>query len=242
MDFVKGHRMKKLGLLTGVIVLSGCANTEYAAYVKAHEAQAIAHAARYQALAEIARSGDTTAKVAAVISLQGGGQGQQPSFIAPPKSFGEQALQWASLIVPTAAQVYAVKSQTSVALANSNNTAAIARSTNEAFVGIAGKIQAPAANVTTNTTTTSANQTTSNANQTTTTSTNTTSIGRDGVIGNGVLTRTCGAGQGGNGSTGAQGGSVAFTPSNAASGVQGTVIGGAGAPGGAGGAGGALNC
>jgi hypothetical protein len=233
--------------------LTGCATADYEAYVKAHEAQAHAHAARYQALAEIARSGDTTAKVAAVISLQAGGQGQQQSFIAPPKSFGEQALQWASLIVPTAAQVYAVKAQTAVALANSNNTAAIARSTNDAFVGIAGKIQAPAANITTNTTTTTnANQTSTSANQTSTTtntsttSTNTatTTIGRDGVIGDGALTRTCAAGSGGPGAGGAAGGSAAATPALAASGVPGsaTATGGSGALGGSGGMGGALNC
>lgn len=237
--------MKAIVTLACAFALAGCATADYAAYVKAHEAQSIAVAARYQALAEIARSGDTTAKVAAVISLQAGGQGQQQSFIAPPKSFGEQALQWASLIVPTAAQVYAVKSQTSVALANSNNTAAIARSTNEAFVGIAGKIQAPAANITTNTTTTTtnANQTTTSANQTTTTSTNTTSVGRDGVIGDGVLTRTCGAGSGGPGAAGSAGGAAAATPTVASSGPgAATATGGAGAPGGAGGAGGALNC
>lgn len=217
------------------LALTGCANTEYAAYVKAHEAQAVAHAARYQALAEIARSGDTTAKVAAVMSLQGGGQNQQQSFIAPPKSFGEQALQWASLIVPTAAQVYAVRSQTSVALANSSNNASVARSTNEAFVGIAGKIQAPAANVTTNTTSTTTSSTSSTA---------TTTVGRDGVIGDGTVTRTCAAGAGGSGANGSAGGSAAATPSLASSGVPGSTsaTGGSGAPGGAGGAGGALNC
>lgn len=212
--------MKKAITLLCAVALSGCASTEYAAYIKAHEAQSIAQAARYQALADIARTGDTTAKVAAVISLQAGGQGQQQSFIAPPKTIGEQALQWASLIVPTAAQVYAVKSQTSVALRQSDNSASIARSTNETFVGIAGKIQAPAANVTTTTN----------------------SVGRDGVVGNGVLTRTCAAGAGGQGAAGASGGSAVMSPNVAASGPVGSAIGGAGAAGGAGGVGGALNC
>lgn len=223
--------MKALITIVCAAALTGCATADYAAYVKAHEAQAIAHAARYQALAEIARSGDTTAKVAAVISLQAGGQGQQQSFIAPPKSVGEQALQWAGLILPVATQVYAVKNQTAVALRQSDNSALVARSTNDAFVNIAGKIQAPAANVTSTTTTTTSN-------------TATTTIGRDGVIGDGTLTRTCGAGAGGPGAGGAAGGAAAVAPALASSGAPGaaTAAGGAGAPGGAGGAGGALSC
>lgn len=222
--------MKPVLTLACAYALTGCATTEYAAYIKAHEAQSVAQAARYQALAEIARSGDTTAKVAAVISLQAGGQGQQQSFIAPPKSVGEQALQWAGLILPVATQVYAVKNQTAVALRQSDNAALVARSTNDAFVGIAGKIQAPAANVVT-------------TNQATTTTTST-SVGRDGVIGDGTLTRTCAAGTGGPGAGGAAGGSAVVAPALASSGAPGaaTATGGAGAPGGAGGAGGALNC
>lgn len=220
--------MKSLAAIGVVALLTGCASNEYAAYIRAHEAQAVAQAARYQALAEIARSGDTTAKVAAVISLQQGGQqGSQQSFIAPPKSLSEQMLQWAGLIAPTLTQVYAIRSQTSVALANSNNNAAIARSTNEAFVGIAGKIQAPAANVTTNTTTNTATNT----------------VGRDGVIGEGAMTRTCASGSGGSGASGAPGGSATVAPAVSAEGPgSATATGGSGALGGAGGAGGALNC
>ena len=64
--------MKLLALAVCSVALTGCATAEYQAYADAHKAQAAAQTARYQALADIARQGDTTAKVAAVMSLQMG--------------------------------------------------------------------------------------------------------------------------------------------------------------------------
>lgn len=141
--------MKLIAPIIAVLSLTGCAtNSEYAAYADAHKAQAAAQTARYQALADIARQGDTTAKVAAVMSLQMGGGQQQSAQIAAPKSWADYAMQWTGLLLPTIGQVYSVNKQTSLGMRQSDNATAVAVSTNAAFVGIASQIQAPAANVT----------------------------------------------------------------------------------------------
>lgn len=139
--------MRLIATILCALALTGCAH-EYAAYAEAHKAQAAAQTARYQALADIAKQGDTTAKVAAVMSLQMGG-GQQSTQIAAPKNWADYALQWTGLLLPTVGQVYTVNKQTALGMRQSDNATALGISTNNAFVGIAGKIQAPAANVTT---------------------------------------------------------------------------------------------
>jgi hypothetical protein len=140
--------MKLIAPLIAVLSLTGCATAEYQAYADAHKAQAAAQTARYQALADIAKQGDTTAKVAAVMSLQMGGV-QQNTQINAPKSWADYALQWTGLLLPTVGQIYTINKQTTLGMRQSDNATAVAVSTNNAFVGIAGKIQAPAANVTT---------------------------------------------------------------------------------------------
>lgn len=174
--------MKKIAIaLSSVLLMVGCSTTkEYEMYVDAHRARSAADVARYQALAEIAKSGDTAAKVAAVISLNMGQNGQNNgAAVAAPKSTADTILQFGSLLLPQLTQIYAINKQATTAITQSNNattlgiaqtenTATTAVATTNAFVGIAGKIQAPAANVTTTT------------NNTTTTSTSTTTTaGRD---------------------------------------------------------------
>jgi hypothetical protein len=139
--------MKMIAPLIAVLSLTGCATAEYAAYADAHKAQAAAQTARFQALADIAKQGDTTAKVAAVMSLQMGG-GQQSAQIAAPKSWADHALQWTGLLLPTIGQVYTINKQTSLGMRQSDNATALGISTNNAFVGMASQIQAPAANMT----------------------------------------------------------------------------------------------
>jgi hypothetical protein len=140
--------MKLLALAVCAAALTGCAtNSEYAAYADAHKAQAAAQTARYQALADIAKQGDTTAKVAAVMSLQMGG-GQQNAQINAPKSWADYAMQWTGLLLPTVGQIYTVNKQTTLGMRQSDNATALGVSTNAAFVGIASQIQAPAANMT----------------------------------------------------------------------------------------------
>jgi hypothetical protein len=153
--------MKLIVVTLCALTLTGCATNEYAAYADIHKAQAASQTARYQALADIAKQGDTAAKVAAVMSLQMSAMQNQPQ-VAAPKSFGDQLLQWTSVLLPTATQIYSVGKQAQIGIAQSNNARELGVSTNAAFVGIAGKIQAPAANVattTTNTTTTSTDST-----------------------------------------------------------------------------------
>jgi hypothetical protein len=141
--------MKTIFTMIAVLSLTGCATKEYQAYADVHKAQAAAQTARFQALADIARQGDTTAKVAAVMSLQMGGNGQQGQQVAAPKSWSDYALQWTGLLLPTVGQIYTINKQTGLGMRQSDNATALGISTNNAFVGMAGKIQAPAANVTT---------------------------------------------------------------------------------------------
>jgi hypothetical protein len=144
--------MKLAAIILTALALTGCATgQQYQAYADAHKAQAAAQTARYQALADIAKQGDTTAKVAAVMSLQMGGQ-QQQSQIAAPKTVGDHLIQWTSILLPSLTNIYGINKQASVGIAQSNNATALGISTNAAFVGLAGKIQAPAANVTTTST------------------------------------------------------------------------------------------
>jgi hypothetical protein len=140
--------MKLIATMIAVLSLTGCATKEYQAYADVHKAHAQAQTARYQALADIARQGDTTAKVAAVMSLQMGGGGQQGQQVAAPKSWADYAMQWTGLLLPTVGQIYTVNKQTSLGMRQSDNATALGISTNAAFVGMASKIQAPASNVT----------------------------------------------------------------------------------------------
>lgn len=193
--------MKRIIAIIAAFALSGCASTEYAAYAEAQKAHAQAQVARYQALAEIAKMGDTTAKVAAVISLnQNGGQQQQ---MAMPRSWADYALQFTGALLPVVGQMYAVNKQTSlgirqsdnattlgIAQANSNRdvqTATVAGFSSVAGLGfkattdIAAKIQAPQPNITISGTGVVGSGT---LNTTTTTTTNTMSNSA-GVLGAG---------------------------------------------------------
>ena len=127
-------------------ILMGCANTEYLAYSRAQTeievSKNLALSAKYKAMEAIAASGDSTAKVAAVMALSMGSQGgsSQGTSIAAPAP--NQALQWASVLVPGVTQVLGMRYNYLSTVTQSNNSAAVAQSTNSAFVGIAGKIQA----------------------------------------------------------------------------------------------------
>jgi hypothetical protein len=140
--------MKLIAIILCALALTGCATKEYQAYAEVHKAQAAAQTARFQALADIARQGDTTAKVAAVMSLQMGGGGQQNQQVIAPKSWADHALQWTGLLLPTIGQIYTINKQTGLGMRQSDNATALGISTNAAFVNMASKIQAPASNVT----------------------------------------------------------------------------------------------
>lgn len=133
--------MRKILLIVGVLAsLTGCASQEYALYAetqqKIAQAQAMSDTARYAALAEIARQGDSAAKVAAVMSLQmsgGSGSGPRVQQVNPPRTFGDVALQWTSVLLPSLTQFYSISANRQIAVTQSNNQAAIATSTNNTF-------------------------------------------------------------------------------------------------------------
>lgn len=154
------NTVKLLSTVAATVALVGCGTTEqYKMYADTQksiaQANAMAETARYAALAEIAKTGDSGARVAAVMSINFGAQGgnsPRVQQVAPPKTFGETALQWTSVLLPSLTNLYGINANRSIATTQSNNAAATAASTNAAFVGMASNIQAPQASVTTTTT------------------------------------------------------------------------------------------
>ncbi len=145
--------MKILAAILTALALTGCATGQYEAYAQAQAATAQAkHAAeaeRYKALSAIAQSSSDVARVAAVMSLAGFGQAQQQApAIAAPVSPGQTALQWASILVPGVTQAWGISQQVKLGMRQSDNSTALGISTNNAFVGMASQIQAPAPNMT----------------------------------------------------------------------------------------------
>lgn len=130
-----------ISLAIATMLLSGCASgpSNYQLYAetqaKIAQAQAVAETARFNALAEIAKNGDSAAKVAAVLSIQMGGSPtqRQQQQVAPPETFGDTALKWTSVLLPSFTQFYTINRNSAVAMRQSNNQAAIAISTNKAF-------------------------------------------------------------------------------------------------------------
>jgi len=135
--------MRKTMLLALVVAAStvGCAtNNDYRLYAetqqKIAQAHAMAETARYAALAEIAKSADPGARVAAVMSLNFGAQSSNSprvNQVAAPKTFGDTALQWTSVLLPGVTSLYGINANRQVAITQSNNQAAVAQSTNATF-------------------------------------------------------------------------------------------------------------
>ena len=131
------------------IFWAGCASgpSNYALYAdtqaKIAQANAVADTARYNALLEIAKNGDSAAKVAAVLSIQmgqGGGAARPQQMIAAPEDWDTKLLKWAGVVVPAAmqglaigAQIHAANTQKQIAVTQSNNAAATAQNTNNTF-------------------------------------------------------------------------------------------------------------
>lgn len=138
-------RLLPIFLIALVTLLSGCATGEYAQYTKAQEAIAVAKgnadAARYRAMADIAASGDSSAKVAAVMAMALGQSSNQVQAMAAPAP--NAALQWASILIPSLTQIYGIRANADVAIRSSDNATATSIATTSGFVSIAGQIQAP---------------------------------------------------------------------------------------------------
>lgn len=154
--------MKKYFFIIGILLaLTGCSSTEqYKLYAESHAkmetAKYNAEAAKYKAMSDIANNGTEAAKVAAVMAIALGGNSNNNNktngIQAPQQS---EALQWAQILVPGVIQSVGIIANRQVAITQSNNSASVANSTNAAFVGMASRIQAPAANISNTTSTTS---------------------------------------------------------------------------------------
>ena len=133
--------------ILAAVLLGGCASSaEYQMYSETHRAQlqanAIVEAAKWQALGEVAKNGDSAAKVAVAMAVAtnnsgGNGNNQRPQ-IAPPKSNSEIALQWTGLLLPGFTQIYGINQNSRVAITQSNNatTLGMKQSDNQANVAI----------------------------------------------------------------------------------------------------------
>jgi len=149
--------MKKLIAIAFLSLgLSGCGK-QYMMYAEAQKAiatenakaYAAAETARYNALAQIAKDGDATSRVAAAMSLSlgggGGSRAPQPPNIVAPKSAGETALQWTSTVLPVAATIYGIAANRDVAIKQSDNDRARFENTNAAMLGMSNNQAATAA-------------------------------------------------------------------------------------------------
>lgn len=144
--------MKSTLAILAALALSGCASTsDYDNYLATQSsiqvAKANAEAAKYQAVTTLAGN-DTTAKVVAMFILNGAGQNQQASYVAPPRSTSDSVREWAGILIPSLMQGYGIFANTKMGMRQSDNATALGMSTNDAFVNMAGQIQAPAASMT----------------------------------------------------------------------------------------------
>lgn len=142
------------------LALTGCA-TGQAEYYAAETARHAAEGARWESMGRIAVSGDVTAKAVALAVMGQSGAGQQQATAAP-RSPAADWLQFVGVLLPAAIQGYGIRQHTQLGMRQSDNGARTSiaadeygfkglSSTNAAFEGIAGRIQAPGA-VTTSTT------------------------------------------------------------------------------------------
>jgi hypothetical protein len=141
--------MKKtlMAAACSLILLSGCASNDYKLYAETQQSiarsQAMAETARYAALTEIAKTADPGARVAAVMSINfgsQGGNGPRVQQIAAPRTFGDAALQWTSVLLPSLTNIYGITANRQVAITQSNNAAAVAQSTNATFATMNGNM------------------------------------------------------------------------------------------------------
>ena len=155
----------KLIAFTCLALLTGCASgpSNYQLYAdtqaKIAQANAVADTARYNALLEIAKNGDSAAKVAAVLSIQmgqGGGAARPQQIISAPEDWDTKLLKWAGVVVPAAmqglaigAQIHAANTQRQVAVTQSNNALATAQSTNNTFAAMSNNMATSNSNIAT---------------------------------------------------------------------------------------------
>ena len=129
--------MKRLIAGMVSVALAGCATppgyVEYAAAIKAMAAQQAASSmAASEAIAKIAASGDSAARVAAVLMLGLQAQRTQAPVMEPPR---DQALQWAAVIMPSLTAVASGYFGYRLGVTQSNNQAQTTLASYDAIAG-----------------------------------------------------------------------------------------------------------
>lgn len=110
--------------------------------VELAQAHAQAETARYQALARIAETGDSASRVAAAMALAMGGQGlRAQAAVAQP--LPNEALQWASVLVPGVTQSLGIYYSARTSMNASDNATALGINTNGTFAQFASEINSP---------------------------------------------------------------------------------------------------
>lgn len=123
------------------LMLTGCAaQGDYKLYAetqaKVAEAKAFADAKKYEALASIAKDGDSAAKVAAVMSLNGQTSSVTGGSIEKPVSWTDKIMDFTARIFPGVASIYSVKKNADVATVSSNNARDVSINRNETMVDL----------------------------------------------------------------------------------------------------------
>lgn len=203
-------------LIAATLALAGCASQgDYKQYLDAKtRIDAASHAAtsaesvakynaeaeKYKAMAAIAASGSETAKVAAVVAMIGMNSNNQnlntlqmpQNAVQPPPQ--NEALQWASILVPSVTNVIGMGYNYKATVTQSNNARDVAISTNSTFASMGTNIQNTANSGATSMAAIAASNgtaLTSVAGMIQAPQPNvTTTISGDGVVGSGTLTKS----------------------------------------------------
>lgn len=140
-------KTKLIATTVAVLTLTACAtgNDAYYKAVSEREKRVAEQELRSDtAIAQMAATGDAQAKGMGLMYFALKNQNKQnQQAIAAPRSAAEQLLPWAALIVPSLTQIYSIKSQTEVAINNSNNSVELGKSGNETVVDLVHGRKAP---------------------------------------------------------------------------------------------------
>lgn len=133
--------MKLLAIAAAALTLTACATNQDAYYNAVREReqrQAEMELRADTAIAQMAQGGDAQAKGMAIMYFaQRANQSKSSQqMIAAPKTTAEALLPWASLLIPSITQIYGIKSQTDVAIVNSNNALEGKQSDNDMIVDL----------------------------------------------------------------------------------------------------------
>lgn len=131
--------------------------------IEVAKAHADADRSRYEALARIAESGDATAKVAATMALAlGQAYNTRTSQIITPQAPVNEALQWASILVPSVTQlgmgfynkqisINSSNNSRDIQLGNINKDTVLGIGYQNTFLGMSKEINSPVVVTNTNT-------------------------------------------------------------------------------------------